>query len=75
MSFDPFLGTATQLVQWLKYYKTAEGKGVNSLVSEIPSSAAEAVQVIEACHARWQALKNGTAVDSDDFYLGRRNRL
>ncbi|EWM28233.1 aps kinase atp sulfurlyase pyrophosphatase fusion protein [Nannochloropsis gaditana] len=68
-------GTATQLVQWLKYYKTAEGKGVNSLVSEIPSSAAEAVQVIEACHARWQALKNGTAVDSDDFYLGRRNRL
>ena len=67
-------GTITRLVQWLKYYKTAEGKGLNSLVSEIPSSASEAVQIIESCHARWQALKNGSSVEGSDFFLGRRKR-
>jgi hypothetical protein len=66
------VGTITRLVQWLKYYKTAEGKGLNSLVSEIPSSAMEAVQIIETCHTRWQTLKNGTSVEGKDFFLGRR---
>ncbi|GAB5030962.1 sulfate adenylyltransferase [Nannochloropsis oceanica] len=65
-------GTITRLVQWLKYYKTAEGKGVNSLVSEIPTSAMEAVQIIESCHTRWQTLKNGTSAEGKDFFLGRR---
>lgn len=67
-------GTIMRLVQWLKYYKTAEGKGLNSLISEIPSSATEAVQIIESCHTRWQALKNGTSVEGSDFFLGRRKR-
>lgn len=67
-------GTITRLVQWLKYYKTAEGKEANPLLSDIPSSPSEAVKIIEVCHDRWLAVKNGTSVVNKDFYMGRRGR-
>ncbi len=64
-------------MQWLKYYKTAEGKDVNPLLSDIPSPPSEAIKTIDVCHDRWLALKNGTSVEGKDFYRrgrGRRQR-
>jgi hypothetical protein len=56
-------------VQWLKYYKTPDGKGVNKLVSDNPSSPTDAVSVIEACHSRWQALTTGVVQNTSGFAL------
>jgi len=59
-------GTLDKLRDWLKRYKTSDGKPENSLASETPRSAAEAVSVIEETHGRWNALcgKDGTSMYS-----------
>lgn len=62
-------GITAKLVDWLKMYKTSDGKAENSLASETPTSVAEAHAIIEECHERWQALKAGTA-GTYDFFLG-----
>jgi 3'-phosphoadenosine 5'-phosphosulfate synthase len=62
-------GTIAKLVQWLKNYKTADGKPVNSLVSDIPSPPSEAVRIIDVCYGRWQALKSGE-IQGTGFYIG-----
>ena len=38
-------GTLPKLLEWLKMYKTTDGKAVNALASDVPSSAAKAQQV------------------------------
>ena len=50
-------------------YKTSDGKGVNSLASETPTTVAQAHAVIQECHERWQALKAGS-VGNPGFFLG-----
>lgn len=45
-----------RLLDWLKRYKTSDGKPENTLLSETPKSAIEAMQVIEENHNRWLAL-------------------
>lgn len=65
-----YTGTVTQLVTWLKNYKTAEGKGQNQLVSELPSSPADAVKIIDTCAARYKELKAGKVANPKGFYLG-----
>ena len=39
-------GTVARLVGWLKKYKTAEGKGLNSLASDTPAGLAETLAII-----------------------------
>lgn len=64
-------GTITRLIDWLKNYKTPDGKPANPLVSEIPSSPADAAAIIEECHVRWQMLRNGTTTaGAEGFYIG-----
>merc|ERR1712176_646981 len=48
--------TLNRLRDWLKRYKTSDGKPENSLASDIPRSIEEAMNVIEETHARWYAL-------------------
>jgi 3'-phosphoadenosine 5'-phosphosulfate synthase len=56
-------GHIKRLKDWLKRYKTSDGKGENSLASETPRTASQAVAVIEETHSRWKTLcgKDGTS--------------
>jgi 3'-phosphoadenosine 5'-phosphosulfate synthase len=69
-------GHIDTLKDWLKRYKTSDGKPENSLASEIPKTTNEAMAVIEETHVRWKTLcgKDGTSVYQlgskvEGFYL------
>lgn len=49
-------GHLDKLRDWLKRYKTSEGKGENNLASEVPRSAGAAMTLISEMHGRWKAL-------------------
>ena len=49
-------GTTAKLVDWLKRYKTSDGKPENELAKDIPNSSSEALSIIEETHQRWRAL-------------------
>jgi len=49
-------GTLARLLDWLKRYKTSDGKGENNLASDTPKTVQESLAVIEETHARWRAL-------------------
>jgi 3'-phosphoadenosine 5'-phosphosulfate synthase len=49
-------GTTTKLVDWLKRYKTSDGKPENSLAQDTPTTVAEAVGIIQETHDRWRSL-------------------
>jgi 3'-phosphoadenosine 5'-phosphosulfate synthase len=61
-------GVLENLVDWLKMYKTTDGKEVNVLSSDKPTSADKAAEVISECHSSWQALKARGAGDTG-FWL------
>jgi len=61
-------GTLEKLVEWLKYYKTTDGKAVNALSSDEPKTAAQASQIITECHESWKALK-AKGAGSTGFWL------
>jgi len=62
-------GVLEKLVEWLKLYKTTDGKAVNVLASDTPSSVPEAMAVIEECHKSWKKLK-AAGPGSTGFWLG-----
>jgi 3'-phosphoadenosine 5'-phosphosulfate synthase len=49
-------GHLDRLRDWLKRYKTSDGKPENSLASETPKTKEEALTVIQETHDRWRAL-------------------
>ncbi len=49
-------GTTSRLVDWLKRYKTSDGKPENSLAQDTPTTVDEAVSIIKETHSRWRAL-------------------
>jgi 3'-phosphoadenosine 5'-phosphosulfate synthase len=49
-------GTTERLIEWLKRYKTSDGKPENSLSQETPTSVATAMTIIEETHQSWRAL-------------------
>jgi 3'-phosphoadenosine 5'-phosphosulfate synthase len=66
------------LKDWLKRYKTSDGKAENSLASETPKTAPQAVAVIHDTHQRWKTLcgndrdnthRSKLSVTTDDFWL------
>ncbi|CAJ1931648.1 unnamed protein product [Cylindrotheca closterium] len=72
-------GTIAKIVHWWKYYKTSDGKAVNSLGSETPRTVDQALQVLEEVHQRWRSLcgldgTRRTALSShtDGFWLASR---
>jgi len=67
-------GTTAKLVDWLKRYKTSDGKPENKLAQETPTSIDEALTIIEETHQRWRALcgkdgSNGYLPGSEGFWL------
>ena len=68
-------GTLDKFKDWLKRYKTSDGKPENNLASEIPRSAQDSMKVVEENHGRWKALcgRDGTSMYSlegaEDFWL------
>ncbi len=49
-------GTTARLVDWLKRYKTSDGKPENSLARDTPTSVREAMDIINETHSRWRDL-------------------
>jgi 3'-phosphoadenosine 5'-phosphosulfate synthase len=73
-------GTLEKLKYWLKRYKTSDGKPENSLASETPRNAEQAMGVVAEVHSRWQKLcgKDGTRHTSlssktESFWLASPN--
>jgi 3'-phosphoadenosine 5'-phosphosulfate synthase len=52
-------GVVDQLVDWLKNYKTSDGKGVNSLKQDKPTTPQEALDIIEEVADFYQELISG----------------
>jgi len=61
-------GIVEKLIDWLKMYKTSDGKAVNELAQEFPTTKTEAIQIIEECHQRWMALTS-SGVTSRGFWF------
>ena len=62
-------GVLEKLIEWLKMYKTTDGKAINVLASDTPKTAAEAAAVVSECHASWTALK-ARGPGATGFWLG-----
>merc|ERR1712087_102654 len=59
-------GTTARLIDWLKRYKTSDGKPENSLAQEFPTTATEAMAIIEETNQRWKHL---CGLDSSHSYV------
>ena len=62
-------GVTEKLVEWLKMYKTTDGKAINSLASDTPSDSQTAAAVITECHESWKKLKNSPDALASGFWL------
>jgi len=68
-------GTTEKLIDWLKRYKTSDGKPENNLARETPTTVTEATAIIEETHQRWRSLcgKDGysytTPMGAEGFWL------
>lgn len=49
-------GTMDRLRDWLKRYKTSDGKPENNLASETPRTVEQAMAIVEETHNRWKSL-------------------
>jgi len=49
-------GITARLVDWLKRYKTSDGKPENSLAAETPKTVSATLNIIQETHERWRAL-------------------
>ncbi len=64
-------GTKARIIDWMKNYKTAEGKGVNQLASETFTSSDGATKVVMTTHQHYLDLMAGKITITDKFYLGK----
>jgi 3'-phosphoadenosine 5'-phosphosulfate synthase len=62
-------GLISKLIDWLKKYKTSDGKPENFLSSDFPTSESEAINIINECHDRWINLKAGRSGTREGFYI------
>lgn len=62
-------GVTRKLVDWLKNYKTSDGKPANKLASDIPNTAQQAIEIIEEVSAFYENLINGQSEHPDDYEL------
>jgi 3'-phosphoadenosine 5'-phosphosulfate synthase len=58
-----------KLVDWLKNYKTSDGKPVNRLKQETPTSVSEAVRIVEEVSGFYQNLISGTTPNTWGYFL------
>ena len=68
-------GHIARLIDWLKRYKTTDGKPENSLAQEAPTTQSEALAIINETHERWRKLCGkdgnsfGTLPGTEGFFL------
>lgn len=62
-------GTIVRLLDWLKNYKTSDGKPVNRLKSDTPTSATEAIKIIDEVHTFYKNLLSGKTKFSHSYSL------
>lgn len=65
-------GTIATLVDWLKNYKTSDGKPQNRLKQDNPTSAAEALAIIEEVSGFYKDLIDGKTQAPVGYYLPSR---
>lgn len=61
------------LVDWLKNYKTSDGKPVNSLKSDTPTSVEEAIAIVEEVNGFYKNLLEEGAGDKDYWLPAQKN--
>jgi 3'-phosphoadenosine 5'-phosphosulfate synthase len=64
--------TVSRLVDWLKNYKTSDGKPQNKLTSDEPTSAAEAKEIIEEVSEFYRKLVSGETPSPVGYFLPAR---
>lgn len=63
-------GTVELLLDWLKKYKTTDGKELNVLTSDTPANAAGAKAIIDTTHEHWKSLASRKVATPDGFFVG-----
>lgn len=63
-------GTTSKLIDWLKNYKTSDGKPVNRLKKEVPTTQDEALRVIAEVHEFYNNIRDSPASVTDKLFLG-----
>lgn len=61
-------GVTARLVDWLKNYKTSDGKPQNSLASDVPNSPQQAVEIIEQVSGFYEKMMDGTSIAGTQSY-------
>lgn len=62
-------GVVRNLIDWMKNYKTSDGKPANKLKQEAPTTAAEAIKIIDQVHGFYQDLIAGKVKSNNDYWL------
>jgi len=62
-------GVLAALVDWLKMYKTTDGKEVNKLASDTPDSPEQAVAVVKQCNDAWTKLAVTKETKAEGFWI------
>jgi 3'-phosphoadenosine 5'-phosphosulfate synthase len=62
-------GTKESIIDWMKMYKTAEGKGINELHSEEFTTPRQAKAIVEEVAGHYQELIDGDVGNDDEFFL------
>ena len=62
-------GTTALIIDWLKNYKTSDGKPVNNFKSETPTTADEAVEIVRHVHESWRKLVKGETPNTLNYYI------
>ena len=68
-------GLTKRLIDWLKYYKTSEGKPANRLKSEKVTSVPEAIKIIDETHIAWKKLVSGETANPDNYFLQTKSTI
>jgi 3'-phosphoadenosine 5'-phosphosulfate synthase len=58
-----------KLIDWLKNYKTSDGKLANKLAREVPNTAEEAMSIINEVSEFYEKLISGESDHSEDYEL------
>ena len=62
-------GITKNLVDWLKNYKTSDGKPANTLKSDTPTTVDEALDLVTEVHESWRKLVKGETENTFGYYI------
>lgn len=62
-------GITAKLLDWLKNYKTSDGKPQNRLKSDLPTSSTEAIRIIDEVNQFYKKLISGQTPNPKNYYI------